>query len=156
GQQQPTLTSHQPMVRPGRIVPRVTPRPAAGHYAPANYPGRPGNQKSGRWNMRHRSRLFVSFALLGIAGLVAVGCGSSAKKAASSGTSACPSGITIGFFGALTGNNSPQLGINEANGVQLAIEQFNSAHPNCHVSYKAFDSQGDPAQAPALATTAIN
>ena len=106
--------------------------------------------------MRHRSRLFVSFALLGIAGLVAVGCGSSAKKAASSGTSACPTGITIGFFGALTGNNSPQLGINEANGVQLAIDQFNTAHPNCHVSYKAFDSQGDPAQAPALATTAIN
>jgi len=107
--------------------------------------------------MRHRSRLFVSFALLGIAGLVAVGCGSSSKKAASSSSGGgCPSGITVGFFGALTGNNSPQLGINEANGVQLAIDQFNSAHPNCHVSYKPFDSQGDPAQAPALATTAIN
>jgi branched-chain amino acid transport system substrate-binding protein len=107
--------------------------------------------------MRHRSRLFVSFALLGIAGLVAVGCGSSSKKAAStSSAGACPTGITVGFFGALTGNNSPQLGINEANGVQLAIAQFDSNHPNCQVHYKPFDSQGDPAQAPALATTAIN
>jgi branched-chain amino acid transport system substrate-binding protein len=108
--------------------------------------------------MRHRSRLFGVGTVLAITGVLVAGC-SSSKKAATGGTTAsggCPSGITIGFFGALTGNNSPQLGINEANGTQLAIEQYNTAHPKCHVAYKPFDSQGDPAQAPALAQQAIN
>jgi branched-chain amino acid transport system substrate-binding protein len=108
--------------------------------------------------MRHRSRLFGVGTALVIAGVLVAGC-SSSKKTATSGTSSkggCPSGITLGFFGALTGNNSPQLGINEANGTQLAIEQYNTAHPNCKVAYKPFDSQGDGAQAPGIAQQAIN
>jgi branched-chain amino acid transport system substrate-binding protein len=108
--------------------------------------------------MRHRSRLFGVGTALAITGVLVAGC-SSSKKTATGGTPSgggCPSGITLGFFGALTGNNSPQLGINEANGTQLALDQYNSAHPKCHVAYKPFDSQGDPAQAPALAQQAVN
>ncbi len=95
--------------------------------------------------------------LVAAVALVGAGC-SKSKSTSTTGTttkSGCPSGLTVGFFGALTGNNSPQLGINEANGVQLALDQFNTAHPSCKVSYKAFDSQGDPAQAPGLAQNAV-
>lgn len=96
-------------------------------------------------------------AVVAVVALVGAACGSNKKESTASGSGggSCPSGITIGFFGALTGNNSPQLGINEADGVQLAIEQFNKAHPKCTVSYKPFDSQGDAAQAPALAQQAV-
>jgi branched-chain amino acid transport system substrate-binding protein len=48
------------------------------------------------------------------------------------------------------------LGINEADGVQLAIDQFNKAHASCQVKYKAFDSQGAADQAPALAQAAAS
>ncbi|HEX3542228.1 MAG TPA: branched-chain amino acid ABC transporter substrate-binding protein [Acidimicrobiales bacterium] len=93
--------------------------------------------------------------LVGSLALIAAACGKSTSTTNTTGAGGCPSGLTIGFFGALTGNNSPQLGINEANGTQLAISQFNTAHPNCHITYKAFDSQGDPAQAPQLAQNAV-
>ncbi len=111
--------------------------------------------------MGHRSRRFSVVMLVAGVALVGAGCSSSKKTNTTSNTTVasggktCPSGLTIGFFGALTGPNSPQLGINEAQGEQLAIDQFNTAHPSCHVSYKAFDSQGDPSQAPALATSAV-
>jgi branched-chain amino acid transport system substrate-binding protein len=106
--------------------------------------------------MGHRSRRLAPVMLFAALALVGAACGSS--KSSTTNTTAkggCPSGITLGFFGALTGNNSPQLGINEANGEQLAIDQFNTAHPSCKVNYKPFDSQGDPAQAPGLAQNAV-
>lgn len=108
--------------------------------------------------MGHRSRRFSVVMLVAVMGLVAAAC-SKSKSTSTSGTTAgstCPAGLTIGFFGALTGNNSPQLGINEAQGTQLAISQFNTAHPSCKITYKAFDSQGDPAQAPQLAQNAVS
>jgi branched-chain amino acid transport system substrate-binding protein len=101
----------------------------------------------------HRSRRFSVVILVGAVTLVGAAC--SKSKSTTATTSGCPAGLTVGFFGALTGTHSPQLGINEANGTQLAIDQFNTAHPSCHVSYKAFDSQGDPAQAPQLAQNAV-
>jgi branched-chain amino acid transport system substrate-binding protein len=102
----------------------------------------------------HRSRRFSGVILVGVvAALVGAAC--SKSKTTATTTSGCPAGLTVGFFGALTGTHSPQLGINEANGTQLAIDQFNTAHPSCHVTYKAFDSQGDPAQAPQLAQNAV-
>jgi branched-chain amino acid transport system substrate-binding protein len=58
--------------------------------------------------------------------------------------------LAIGFFGALTGPNAG-LGINELNGAQIAIDEFNKENPNCQVELKKFDSQGSPDQAPALA-----
>lgn len=107
--------------------------------------------------MGRRSRWFGPVMLVGVVALIGAGCGKSkSSTTATTVAGGCPSGITLGFFGALTGNNSPQLGINEANGEQLAIDQYNTAHPSCKVSYKAFDSQGDPAQAPGLAQNAVS
>ena len=63
-------------------------------------------------------------------------------------------GISLGFFGALTGDNA-NLGINERNGAKLAIEQFNEENEGCQIELKEFDSQGSPDQAPALAQQAI-
>ena len=58
----------------------------------------------------------------------------------------------IGYEGPLTGDNSRALGINEANAVQLAINQANAAgNLPFTLQYKSADDQGDPAQAPAAA-----
>ena len=64
-------------------------------------------------------------------------------------------GNKIGFFGALTGS-SAALGINENNGVKLAVEQYNKANPDCTVELVELDSQGSPDQAPQLAQRAID
>jgi len=62
----------------------------------------------------------------------------------------------IGFIGALSGDNA-QLGINERNGVQLAIEQANqSGKYDFKLVLNAQDSVGDPAQAPPAATALIS
>jgi branched-chain amino acid transport system substrate-binding protein len=62
---------------------------------------------------------------------------------------------TLGFIGALSGPNA-QLGINERNGAQLAIDQANSSGKyDFQVKLVTSDSQGDPAKAPAAATALI-
>ncbi|MGH8905133.1 MAG: branched-chain amino acid ABC transporter substrate-binding protein [Egibacteraceae bacterium] len=86
--------------------------------------------------------------------LFAAGCGGGSGQTAGDGT--CPEGgVAIAFFGPLTGNNSPQLGINVRNGVALAVEQYMAGNPECPVELVQLDSQGDPAQAPALAQQAV-
>jgi branched-chain amino acid transport system substrate-binding protein len=108
---------------------------------------------------RATKRLWRTGALALAAAVILGACGSSGKSnnsAASPGSSGgvhC-SGISLGFFGALTGD-SANLGINEKNGVKLAIDQFNQKNPGCQVGFKTFDSQGSPDQAPALATQAV-
>ena len=99
-------------------------------------------------------------ALVAVAAIVAAAC-SSSKSSSSSSTSGTtpPAGgqtVKLGFFGALTGPNSPQLGINIADGVQLAISQYNATNPSVKVSYQPYDSQGDPSIAPSLAQKAIS
>ena len=64
------------------------------------------------------------------------------------GGAACD--LKIGFFGALTGD-AAGLGIHMRNGTKLAIDQYNKANADCKVELKEYDSQGDPAKAPALA-----
>jgi branched-chain amino acid transport system substrate-binding protein len=59
------------------------------------------------------------------------------------------------MFGALTGPNA-NLGIYIQNGVNLALDKYNAAHPNCKVTLANYDSQGDPTQAPGLAKKAID
>ncbi|MGH8930705.1 MAG: branched-chain amino acid ABC transporter substrate-binding protein [Egibacteraceae bacterium] len=72
------------------------------------------------------------------------------------GGEACPEdGVALAFFGPLTGPNSPQLGINIRDGAQLAINQYMEGNPSCPVELVQFDSQADPAQAPALAQQAV-
>ena len=64
-------------------------------------------------------------------------------------------GAKIAFFGALTGP-AAALGINENNGVKLAVDQYNKANADCQVTLVPLDSQGNPEQAPALAQQAID
>lgn len=63
--------------------------------------------------------------------------------------------LKIGMFGALTGPNA-NLGIYIQNGVNLALDDYNAKHADCKVTLANYDSQGDPAQAPALAKNAID
>lgn len=63
--------------------------------------------------------------------------------------------VSIAFFGALSGD-AGNLGKNIRNGADLAVSEFNTANPDCQVGLVDFDSQGDPAQAPALAQKAID
>ncbi|MGI5168936.1 branched-chain amino acid ABC transporter substrate-binding protein [Spirillospora sp. CA-253888] len=63
-------------------------------------------------------------------------------------------GITIGFMGDLTGENSG-LVIPPYQGAQLAVEQYNATNPKTKVTLKKYDSQGKPEQATTLAQGAI-
>ena len=111
--------------------------------------------------MLQKTRIWRTVALATVAATAVAACSSSksststtaAAAGTGSGTAKC-SNISIGFFGALTGSSSA-LGINEDNGLKLAVKQFNAANPNCQVKVTDYDSQGDPAQAPALATKAV-
>lgn len=60
----------------------------------------------------------------------------------------------IGYFGALTGDNA-NLGINIMQGAELAVKQYNEKHADCTITFEKFDSEGDPAKAPALAQKAV-
>lgn len=63
---------------------------------------------------------------------------------------------TIAFLGALSGNN-PQLGINEANAVQLAVKQANeSGALPFTLKYTSSDDEGAPDKAPAAAQKLID
>jgi branched-chain amino acid transport system substrate-binding protein len=73
----------------------------------------------------------------------------------SSGGSASQS-YKVGFIGALSGPNA-QLGINERNGAQLAVEEANSSGKyDFKIVLDAQDSEGDPAKAPTAATALIS
>jgi branched-chain amino acid transport system substrate-binding protein len=62
----------------------------------------------------------------------------------------------IGFIGALSGDNA-QLGINERNGAQIAIDQANASGKfKFKVVLVPADSEGDPAKAPTAAQTLIS
>jgi branched-chain amino acid transport system substrate-binding protein len=62
----------------------------------------------------------------------------------------------IGFIGALSGPNA-QLGINERNGAQLAVDEANASGKfKFKVTLVPADSEGDPAKAPAAAQQLIS
>ncbi|OKI75082.1 branched-chain amino acid ABC transporter substrate-binding protein [Micromonospora sp. CB01531] len=79
-------------------------------------------------------------------------CSSSGGDSASGGDKC---GNKIAFFGALTGS-SAALGINENNGVKLAVDKYNKENADCKVELVPLDSQGSPDQAPGLAQKAID
>jgi branched-chain amino acid transport system substrate-binding protein len=89
------------------------------------------------------------------------GGGSSSKKAGGLGGGATGGNATnqtykIGFIGALSGDNA-QLGINERNGAQIAVDEANASGKfKFKVTLVPADSVGDPAQAPAAAQTLIS
>jgi branched-chain amino acid transport system substrate-binding protein len=74
---------------------------------------------------------------------------------ASGGGTNAACGKSIGFFGALTGS-AANLGINIKDGAKLAVDQYNTANPNCKVTLKTFDSEGSEDKAPAVANQVVN
>lgn len=80
---------------------------------------------------------------------------SDAVKPAGDGKAKCDASTTIGYVGAETGPNA-QLGINEINGIQLALNEHNKANAGCQVKLKKYDTEGDPAKAVGPATKAIS
>lgn len=62
---------------------------------------------------------------------------------------------TLAMAGALTGADAA-LGINIVNGAQLAVDQHNKANPNCKITLKRFDTEGDPQKATQVAPQIAN
>ncbi|WP_432563252.1 branched-chain amino acid ABC transporter substrate-binding protein [Kineococcus sp. SYSU DK003] len=93
------------------------------------------------------------------AALLLAACGTTggddtASGEGTSGASSCPDGISIGYFGALTGA-SANLGVNINNGVKLAVDQHNAEDGACQVTLTDYDSQGDQNQAQGLAQQVV-
>lgn len=90
-----------------------------------------------------------------VAALALAACGGTTGGGSAAGGGAKKCDLKIGFFGALTGD-AANLGQNIQNGAKLAIDQYNAKNASCKVTIASFDSQGDPAQAPALAKKAVD
>jgi branched-chain amino acid transport system substrate-binding protein len=73
---------------------------------------------------------------------------------AGNGAATCPP-LTIAMAGPLTGADAP-FGGNVRDGVQLAVDQHNAANPGCQVQLKAFDTEGDPQKATAIAPQIVD
>lgn len=97
------------------------------------------------------SRTFRSLIVLVLGALVLAACGDDSEDTSTGGagqTTAPPAGAqtyTIGFVGALTGDNA-NLGLNIRDAIRVAIEQENQA-AGPKIRMKEFDTAGDPAQA---------
>ena len=100
-----------------------------------------------------RNRAITTIAVCVTAGALALsGCSSSKKSGSGLGGGGSKPTYKIGFIGALSGPNA-QLGINERQGAQLAIDQYNaSSGAKFTVQLVTSDSQGSAKTAPAAAT----
>jgi branched-chain amino acid transport system substrate-binding protein len=79
-------------------------------------------------------------------------CNSTSKTTSSGGSKNC--GFDLAFAGALTGS-SANLGVNIEHGAELAVDQYNDKNgANC-ITFKKYDTQGDPAVAPGEARQAV-
>jgi branched-chain amino acid transport system substrate-binding protein len=118
-----------------------------------------------------RSRALTTFVALSAAGALALTACSSSKSGGGGSSSSKNAGglgggnstantasqtYKVGFIGALSGPNA-QLGINERNGAQLAVDQANaSGKYKFKVTLVPADSEGDPAKAPAAAQQLVS
>lgn len=73
---------------------------------------------------------------------------------AGDGKASC-SPLSLAMAGPLTGPDTP-FGRNVQNGAELAVEQHNAANPGCQVELRAFDTEGDPQKATAVAPQIID
>lgn len=80
--------------------------------------------------------------------------GASPVTPAGDGKATCPA-VTIAMAGPLTGADAP-FGGNVRDGAQLAVDQHNAANPGCQVQLKAFDTEGDPQKAIAVAPQIVD
>jgi branched-chain amino acid transport system substrate-binding protein len=118
-----------------------------------------------------RSSYLAKFAAFGVAGALALtACSNSTTPAPAGGNAAAPTSSTggsapapsdsgatykIGFQGPLSGDNQ-QLGINEVNAVELAVEQANAAGDlGFTLELVKSDDVGLPDKAPAAAQTLL-
>jgi branched-chain amino acid transport system substrate-binding protein len=67
---------------------------------------------------------------------------------------ACGGDIKLYFQGAKTGPYA-ETGINEANGVKLAIQKYNAKNPKVKVAYDEIDTEASGAKSPALAAKVV-
>ena len=109
-----------------------------------------------------KSNLLRAGAVLVSLSFVAVACGGS-DDAASDTTAAadtpaatCEAPVaSIALQFPETGE-AANLGAPMLKGSQLAVDEFNAANPDACVTLKTFDTQGDPAKAPAVAQSVID
>jgi branched-chain amino acid transport system substrate-binding protein len=104
-----------------------------------------------------RNRTLTTIAVVVTASALALSaCSSSKKKSGglgNSGGNTANKTYKIGFIGALSGPNA-QLGINERQGAQLAVDQYNAkSDAKFKIQLVTSDSEGDPKKAPTAATT---
>jgi branched-chain amino acid transport system substrate-binding protein len=106
--------------------------------------------------IRSKKSGLATLALVVSTGFGLAACGTTDDKADSGGSSssACKAS-TLAFFGPETGD-AANLGLNIVGGINVALNAYNTAHPDCKVTLKDFDSQGDPEKATPLATQVIN
>ncbi len=92
-------------------------------------------------------------ALLAVSSLLLAACGGEDDEATSSGGQTEQT-ATIGFVGALTGDNA-NLGINIRDGIKVAVDEEN-AKGGTKIVLKEFDTSGDPARASTVKDQFIN
>ncbi|CAA9329719.1 MAG: Branched-chain amino acid ABC transporter, amino acid-binding protein [uncultured Nocardioidaceae bacterium] len=115
-----------------------------------------GSTTPGRWRL--------TAVAVAAAGLTLAGCGttggdeeptagddpSADASESTGGEEATCSPTTLAFLGPQTGPYA-NLGINIVDGAKVKIEEFNAENPDCEITLKTFDSQGDPEKATPLA-----
>ncbi len=93
------------------------------------------------------------------AGLTLAACGTTddsgdnTDASGDSGSGCSPT--TLAYLGPLTGDYA-NLGLKIINGAKTGIDEWNSANPDCEITLKEFDSQGDPEKATPLAVKIID
>ena len=87
--------------------------------------------------------------VIGAAATAALALGGVAVASAPANAATCKV-LKLAFQGPLTGDYG-NLGVNISQGAALAVDQYNAKNPKVRVQLVKYDSQGDPAQAPALA-----
>lgn len=100
---------------------------------------------------------------LAITPLVQVDASGKEVKSSGSSAAATPAGkggakcsaVSIAMAGALTGANAA-LGINILDGLTLAVDEHNAANPDCTVTVKQFDTEGDPQKATQVAPQIVS
>ena len=114
--------------------------------------------------MKKSRALRVSAMLIGLS-LVAAACGGSDDSASDTTAAAggdTPAVVTCDNPVASLGLQFPEtgdagnLGAPMLKGAQMAIDEYNAENPDNCVTLKKFDTQGDPAKAPAVAQSAID
>ena len=110
-----------------------------------------------------KSRVLRASALLIGLSLVGVACGGSDDSASDTTAAAggaeevtCESPVASLALQFPETGDAGNLGAPMAQGAQMAIDEYNAENPDACVTLKKFDTQGDPAKAPAAAQSVID